>query len=75
MPQRKSDTFHCPRCDALYAVVRVKGEPGKTYPPTCCRVCHGTLAGSDGGDILKYLLVRRSPNRRRSGGTSSPRLH
>jgi len=30
--------FRCPRCGALYEVVRMKDEPGKTYPPICCRI-------------------------------------
>ena len=56
------DRFHCPHCKALYNVVRVKREPGKTYRPVRCRVCHGPLAATDGEDILKYFLVRGSPN-------------
>jgi hypothetical protein len=67
--------FHFPRCNALYNVVRVKGEPGKTFPPICCRVCHGTIAASDGDNILKYFLIRRPTNWRRPGGTSPPQRH
>jgi hypothetical protein len=74
MAEDSPDGFHCPHCGALYNVVRMKSEPGKTYRPVGCRVCHGRLAASDGEDILKYFLIRRSPNwRRRPGGTIPPR--
>ena len=59
------DAFHCPNCDAVYKVVRVKGEPGKTYLPVHCRVCHGALAATDGDDVLKYFLLRLSRDRLR----------
>jgi hypothetical protein len=43
----------------------MKSDPDETYPPVRCKVCGGPLAATDGDDILKYFLVRRSPNRRR----------
>jgi hypothetical protein len=62
--------FNCPDCDSLYNVARMNGDPDKTYSPVRCIVCAGSLAATDGNEILKYFLVRRSPNRRR--GTRAP---
>jgi hypothetical protein len=47
MADDSRDRFHCPHCDALYHVVRLKGDPGETYRPVHCLVCHGLLAPSD----------------------------
>jgi hypothetical protein len=56
--------FNCPHCDAGYKLVRVEAESGKTYRPVRCKVCRGALPATDGGEVLKYFLVRRPRNRR-----------
>jgi hypothetical protein len=53
--------FHCPSCNAGYAVVTVSKEPGRTYRPVRCRVCRGPMPATNNGDIFKYFLVRRPP--------------
>jgi hypothetical protein len=59
MVEHAYEEFICPNCQARYKVVRVKAEPGKTYRAVHCRDCHADLAPTDGGEILKYFLVRR----------------
>ena len=51
--------FFCPECQARYKVVRMKTEPGASYPTLQCMVCGKPLAAAEGDSILKYFLVRR----------------
>jgi hypothetical protein len=53
--------IHCPTCDAGYAVIRVRKQPGKTYHRIRCRVCRSPLSPIEGDDILNYFLVRKPP--------------
>ena len=58
--------FTCPRCSALYKVVRMPAEPPvtATSPVTLgsrgaihCVVCPQEFPSNEGGTILKYFLV------------------
>jgi hypothetical protein len=51
--------FACPECQARYKVVRMRTEPGASYPTLQCTVCHQPLAATEGDNILKYFLVGR----------------
>ena len=51
--------FACPECQARYKVVRMRTEPGESYPALQCRVCREPLASTEGDSILKYFLVGR----------------
>jgi hypothetical protein len=51
--------FACPECQACYKVVRMRTEPGASYPTLQCIVCYEPLAATEGDSILKYFLVGR----------------
>jgi hypothetical protein len=49
--------FACPECHARYKVVRMRTEPGASYPTLQCIVCREPLASTEGDRILKYFLI------------------
>jgi predicted Zn finger-like uncharacterized protein len=55
---RQPTTTTCPNCKALYQIVSVDNE--KAVKDVQCQVCGDPLAGSRGGFILKYFLLRKS---------------
>ena len=58
-PEHPED-FVCPQCQARYKIVRVAAEPGASYRPVHCRVCHQPFASTEGDHFLKYFLVSRA---------------
>jgi hypothetical protein len=66
----KSSTFNfftCPKCKALYEVVKVEAGPETDKREIICSACCGPLAGREGKFVLKYFLLRKAiPPRRRA---------
>jgi hypothetical protein len=66
----KSSTFNfftCPKCKALYEVVKVEAGPETDKREIICSACRGPLAGREGKFVLKYFLLRKAiPPRRRA---------
>jgi len=59
MVKNNPGDFVCPGCQARYKLVRVKSElPSRNFP-LHCKHCKQPLAATDGGEILKYFLIRR----------------
>ena len=67
MYQRAFNPFTCPKCKALYQVVKVEvGQETKDREITC-QVCGGPLAGTEGKFILKYFFLRKGIRPRQHG--------
>ena len=63
-PTRR-EFFRCPKCNALYQLVRGKAGPETTSGgETACQVCGELLATSEGAFVLKYLLLRQAVRRK-----------
>jgi hypothetical protein len=56
---RMSNEFKCPKCQALYKVVRMNSDARGIHQSLYCRICQQPLAPTHEGRILKYFLVRR----------------
>jgi hypothetical protein len=64
---RSFNPFTCPRCQALYQVVKVEAGPESDNREITCRACGGPLVGREGKFVLKYFLLRKAiPSRRRA---------
>ncbi len=59
MQSPNSAPFKCPNCDALYQIVRIEAGPSNDRA-IICRSCGGPLPARDGQLVLKYFLLRRS---------------
>ena len=64
--QPSCNSFTCPNCQALYHVVKVKAGPETVDRPLGCRACGEPLPSREGSLVLKYLMVRKSSQIRRS---------
>jgi hypothetical protein len=53
------ETFSCPRCHAVYKLVRVKTPPEPGDHPVACLHCGDALAPRENEFLLKYFLVER----------------
>jgi hypothetical protein len=62
-------SFTCPKCNALYQVVKVEAGPETEDRAIACSVCGGPLAGREAKFVLKYFLLREAVHRRRHGNT------
>jgi hypothetical protein len=51
--------FHCPKCNALYHVVKTKGRPTIIKPETACTLCNTPFITREGLFVLKYFLLRK----------------
>jgi len=51
-------SFACPKCNALYQVVRQEAGPETIDYPIRCRACDDLLPARDGKFVLKYFLLR-----------------
>jgi hypothetical protein len=54
------NSFTCPRCQALYHIVKVEAGPETVFQEVPCRVCGAPLAGREGNFALKYFLLRKA---------------
>jgi hypothetical protein len=63
MVKNNPTDFVCPGCQAGYKLVRVKSEPPSRNFELNCKICKQPLVSIDGGDILKYFLIRRPRER------------
>ena len=50
--------FQCPRCRALYQVIKCEAGPETDNRQIACRSCDKPLVGRDGQFVLKYFLLR-----------------
>ena len=57
---RKTVTFTCLNCDALYQVVKTGPEQETVDRWATCRSCGGPLPARDGKYVLKYFLLRKA---------------
>ena len=57
---RKTVTFTCLNCDALYQVVKTGPEQETVDRWVTCRSCGGPLPARDGKYVLKYFLLRKA---------------
>jgi predicted Zn finger-like uncharacterized protein len=61
------DFFTCPKCKALYEVVKVEAGPETDEREIMCSACGGAFAGREGKFVRKYFLLRKAiPPRRRA---------
>ena len=58
-------SFNCPKCGALYQLVKVEGGPETTDREITCRVCGAQLPSHDGKLFCKYFLLREAARRQR----------
>jgi hypothetical protein len=59
--------FTCPKCSALYEVVKIEAGPETNNREITCNVCAGPLTAREGKLVLKYFLLRKAvPPRRRA---------
>jgi predicted Zn finger-like uncharacterized protein len=59
MPNPNTAPFKCPNCQALYQVVRMEAGPTNDRAITC-HSCGSPLPPREGQFILKYFLLWRS---------------
>jgi hypothetical protein len=52
-------SFSCPKCNALYHLIKVESGPETVDQEISCRSCGGPLQGREGGLVLKYFLINR----------------
>ena len=57
---RKTVTFTCLNCDALYQVVKTGPEQEAIDRWVTCHSCGGPLPARDGKYVLKYFLLRKA---------------
>jgi NAD-dependent SIR2 family protein deacetylase len=50
-------TFTCPKCNALYQMIRVEEGPENTEREVTCHSCGAPLSGREGQFALKYFLL------------------
>ena len=57
--------FRCPKCAALYQIVRAQAGPETSRDAKiACRVCGGPLTAREGEFVLKYFLLREAVRRK-----------
>jgi transcription elongation factor Elf1 len=57
--------FRCPKCEALYQLVRAKAVPETTNEGEIpCLVCGAPLSAREGELVLKYFLLRQAVRRK-----------
>jgi predicted Zn finger-like uncharacterized protein len=52
--------FTCPECQTSYRLDRIKGDL-RTVRTRRCLICQEPFAGTDGENVLRYVLVRWPP--------------
>jgi hypothetical protein len=61
------NSFTCPKCQALYQLVKVEAGSETNDRELTCLSCGGPLASRQGKFVLKYFLLRKAtPSRRRA---------
>jgi transcription elongation factor Elf1 len=64
MSRRAFDPFTCPKCKALYQVVKVEAGPETKDNEITCQVCGGPFAGREDKFMLKYFFLREAIRRK-----------
>jgi hypothetical protein len=64
--------FNCPRCNALYHVVKVEAGPETIFADVSCRLCGEPLAGREDQFVLKYFLLRKTSRARKLCAPDAP---
>jgi hypothetical protein len=52
--------FTCPKCRALYQVVKVERGPEINDRDVTCRSCGVPLSDREGNFVLKYFMLRKA---------------
>ena len=59
--------FNCPKCKALYHVVKVPAWQASVGSEATCRLCGEPLPGRKGAYVLKYFLLHKISPRQKHG--------
>jgi hypothetical protein len=53
-------SFSCPKCQALYQIVKVEAGPESDFQDVPCPVCGEAFVGHEDNFVVKYFLLREA---------------
>jgi hypothetical protein len=61
--------FFCPKCSALYQIVKVEAGPETINREVTCQACDAPLPAREGKFVLKYFMLRKAARDQKWGRT------